>query len=96
MKPFETVKKFEVENNWEEDNDPTPVTSMHQLKQKIKAGKRPKNPGWTETTSEGEIEIVIPNKKFKGAADKLKTPQRQTIPEVLHLPMLPTRQPKGQ
>ncbi|XP_057364663.1 ribosomal RNA processing protein 1 homolog [Daphnia carinata] len=57
---------FEVENNWEEEAV-LPPASMQQLKQKLKAGKRQKNSGWTESPTKGEIEIVIPNKKFKGS-----------------------------
>lgn len=76
-KPLAT---FEVENNWEEETVPPPA-SMQQLKQKLKAGKRPKNAGWSESPTKGEIEIVIPNKKFKGS-DKLQSPQTQTTPEV--------------
>ena len=66
---------FEVENNWDEEATPAPA-SMQQLKQKLKAGKRPKNAGWSESSTKGEIEIVIPNKKFKGSV-KLQPAQAQ-------------------
>lgn len=54
---------------------------MQQLKQKLKAGKRPKNSGWDESPLSGEIEIVIPNKKFKGS-NKLQPPSTPTTPQV--------------
>lgn len=58
-----------------------PPASIQQLKQKLKAEKRQKNSGWTESPSKGEIEIVIPNKKFKGSA-KLHSVQSLATPEV--------------
>jgi hypothetical protein len=56
---------------------------MQQLKQKLKAGKRPKNAGWTESLTKGEIEIVIPNKKFKGSVRLQSAQVREAAtPEV--------------
>jgi hypothetical protein len=57
---------------------------MQQLKQKLKAGKRPKNAGWSESLTKGETEIVIPNKKFKGSVklQPAQTPEAAT-PEVI-------------
>ena len=75
-----SLATFEVETNWEEEPIPSSA-SMQQLKQKLKAGKRPKNAGWNESPTKGEIEIVIPNKKFKGS-EKLQPPQAQMTPEV--------------
>ena len=66
---------FEVETNWDEEATSAPA-SMQQLKQKLKAGKRPKNAGWSESSTKGEVEIVIPNKKFKGSV-KLQPAQAQ-------------------
>ena len=76
-----SLATFEVETNWEEEPIPSSA-SMQQLKQKLKAGKRPKNAGWNESPTKGEIEIVIPNKKFKGS-EKLQPSQAQMTPEVL-------------
>ncbi|XP_045026864.1 ribosomal RNA processing protein 1 homolog A [Daphnia magna] len=70
---------FEVEKSWGEEAVP-PLASMQQLKQKLKAEKRQKNSGWTVSPSKGEIEIVIPNKKFKGS-QQLRTTQAPATSE---------------
>ncbi|KAI9550432.1 hypothetical protein GHT06_001712 [Daphnia sinensis] len=58
-------------------------TSLQQLKQKLKAGKKQKNSSWTESPSKGEIEIVIPNKKFKGCQQLRATKAPATSEETL-------------
>lgn len=74
-----------MENNWEEEEvegKQASQATMQQLKQKLKADKRPKNSGWNESPLKGEVEIVIPNKKFKGS-DKLQSAQTPATPEVV-------------
>lgn len=78
---------FEVEKSWGEEAVP-PLASMQQLKQKLKAEKRQKNSGWTVSPSKGEIEIVIPNKKFKGS-QQLRTTQAPATSEVTHSNVFP-------
>lgn len=71
---------FEVEDDWEDDEAaPSLPAAMKQLKRKLKADKRPLKSDPKESLGGGEIEIVIPNKKYKGA-EKMAAPV--TTPEV--------------
>ena len=49
---------------------------MPKLKQKLKARKRFQST-WTETPIEGEVEIVIPNKKYKGSVELKAAPVKK-------------------
>ena len=72
---------FEVEDDWDDSKDEviSSPTALRQLKQKLRAGKRPLNLNGKEAPAEGDIEIVIPNKKYKGNDKSLTA---QVTPEV--------------
>ena len=78
-KSAQALATFEVEDDWEdEEAAPSLPAAMKQLKRKLKADKRPLKSDTKESLGDGEIEIVIPNKKYKGA-EKMPKP---TTPEV--------------
>ena len=69
------VAKFEVDDDWADElpkDEP-----IKELKQKLKAQKRAikSQSTWTTTLMEGETEIVIPNKKYKGAVPLKPAPE---------------------
>lgn len=79
-KSAQALATFEVEDDWEDDEAaPSLPAAMKQLKRKLKADKRPLKSDTKESLSGGEIEIVIPNKKYKGS-EKMTAPA--TTPEV--------------
>merc|ERR1712071_336121 len=71
------VAKFEVDDDWADElpkDEP-----IKELKQKLKAQKRAikSQSTWTTTLMEGETEIVIPNKKYKGAVPLKPAPEEE-------------------
>ena len=77
------MAKFDVEDDWEEEDSEEEVISspatLRKLKQKLRTGKRPHSSNWKESPVEGEVEIVIPNKKYKGNDKSLTV---KVTPEV--------------
>jgi hypothetical protein len=79
--------QFEVNDDWEaESTEESSPAHMAQLKKKLKARK--KMQPWTETPTEGEIEIVIPNKKYQGSVQMKPSSQIKEVNSSL-IPRLP-------